>query len=187
MHNHCDKKAFSLPILLIAAISFSALVCSTTGGLRTYKHVSSKTGESVKLDYGSDNIDTEKAYEVYFRLEKPVDCIKLNIVSKYIPDRFSGKKEHILTFFVLDQLIDISMFGDPEKKFEISEIGRNFDSAWNRKRNLVVCTGPGYPLLKFDIKTVYRLRFTTFRKVNFEFRIDIHADSRIFFIEKPSF
>ncbi len=179
------KKVPFLLTLLVVLISLHTAGCGSTGGVRVYKHLSRLSGESVKLEYAADDIDTEKAYEVYFRLEKPVDCIKLNIVSKYIPDRFSGKKEHILTFFVLDRLIDLSRFGSHREKYEASEMGRNFDSAWNRRRDLVICTGPEYPLLKLDEKRVYRLRFTTFRKVNFEYRIDIHADARVIFIEKP--
>jgi hypothetical protein len=184
-----DKKKW-VPCLLtslIAVISVYTAGCGSAGGLRVYKHLSSISGESVNLKYASNDIDTGKAYEIYFRLKKPVDCIKLNIISKYIPDRFSGKKEHLLTFFVLDQLIDLSRFSSPQKKYEVSEIGRNYDSAWGRRRELIICSGPEYPLLKLDDKTVYRLRFTTFRKVNFEYRIDIHADSKIIFIEKPEF
>jgi hypothetical protein len=179
------KKVPFLLLIIAGALQISG--CGSAKGLRVYTHRNNISGESVNLEYASDNIDTEKAYEIYFRLKKPVDCIKLNIIAKYIPDRFSGKKEHILTFFVLDQLIDISRFNDPRKKYETSEIGRNFDSAWNRRRDLEICTGTGYPLLKLDDKTIYRLRFTTFRKVVFLYRIDIHADTKVIFIKKPEF
>jgi hypothetical protein len=184
---HFIKKVPFLLLFFAGAVSLQVTGCGSTGGLRVYKHVNSMSGESVRLINSPDDIDTEKAYEIYFRLQKPVDCIKLNITAKYIPDRFSGKKEHILAFFVLDQLIDLSRFSGPQKKYEISEIGRNFDSAWNRRRDLIICSGPGYPLLKLDEKTIYRLRFTTFRKVNFEYRIDLHADEKVIFIKKPEF
>jgi hypothetical protein len=181
------KNIYFLLVFLPGAVSLQVSGCGSAKGLRVYEHVNSMSGESIRLQKASDDIDTEKTYEIYFRLQKPVDCIKLNITAKYIPDRFSGKKEHILTFFVLDQLIDIRRFRGPQKKYESSEIGRNFDSNWNRMRDLVICTKPEHPLLKLDEKRVYRLRFTTFRKMNFEYRIDLHADSKIIFIEKPKF
>ena len=90
-------------------------------------------------------------------------------------------------FFLVEKAIDISRFMNANgKKFVLSEIGRNFDYNWKRKKEIIICSSRVDPIKKFD-KAIYRIRFTTFREEDFHFMIKIHSKDKINFLEKYTF
>ncbi len=177
------KSTSTLTYILI--ISLILINCSTTGKKKKiYLYENSKSGNKFNTEKSDRPIDRGAAFEIYFTLEKPVDCIKIGISSDYISDTFTHEKKYIKTYFIVEQLIDLSKFPGAKSRFTFTEIGKNFNDTWSRKREITICIDPQNPLLKLDNNTIYRIRFTVFRYKNFNYKISIYADCRIKYLKK---
>jgi len=170
--------------MFTALAIFTAQACSSGKGIRVYDNKSSLSRPSESLPISKEMIENEITYELYFTLEKNADCIKIDILSSATVNEFSGKKESLKTFFIAEQIIDVSKFSNEKTKYIYSEMGRNFDQGWERKKDITICTDKNDPISALKSSTPYRLRFSNFQKLRCDFEVNVQADCRVFYHEK---
>ncbi|MCP4136570.1 MAG: hypothetical protein GY754_36710 [bacterium] len=179
------KKVHSIMAnICVYSFLFFLLSCSS-GTLRQSQFDTRNThkGTSSKSTLSKDTIDNEKTYEVYFRIKKAVDCIKINIHSSTLPNKLTKKTKVLKSYFVIDKAIDISHFnrasGSEKKVYAFTKITANFDDKWSRKRDIVICSSPEDLLKKLDSSSLFRLRFSVLLRQNFNYTINIRADGPV--------
>jgi hypothetical protein len=129
-----------------------------------------------------DKIDKWKTFELFFTLDNPEDCIKINIISE-IFDEISNKKIFLKTYFTVEKAVDVSKFSK-ENAVLYSEMGRNFDYNWTAKQDLEICSSDSDPIKKLNKSGKYRIRFTIFKDINFKYNININSKNKIHINEK---
>lgn len=178
----------------IVLIIISPIRCKTIKKEMQFAHKVSYSGITKPSIESSNKIDKEITYEIYFTIEKDEKCLKLTIQSIAEYEGIVKDEKIVKTYFIVEKAIDISRFVSEESqkspkvkedipKIAYSEIGKNFDLRWNRKRDLLICTSGEDPIKKLN-KSSYRIRFTTFMKDNFSFTITAYSNQKITFIEK---
>jgi hypothetical protein len=156
--------------------------CKTTQEYN-YKFNFVEKGESKELLTSKEKIDGTNAYETYFTLEKPVNCIKISISATAFADDFGKKQVVLKTYFTVEKVVNIKNFKFGKEKYTFSEMGKNFDQQWDRSRDITVCSSEDDPIKKFDAKSVYRIRFTPFTGDKFSYQIKISSDVKALFLK----
>lgn len=180
-------------LYVIVLIIISPIGCKTIKKEMQFAHKVSYSGITNPSIESSNKIDKEKTYEIYFTIEKDEKCLKLTIQSIAEYEGILKDEKIVKTYFIVEKAIDISRFAREESrksptkkdipKIAYSEIGKNFDHRWNRKRDLLICTSIDDPIKKLNTSK-YRIRFTTFMKDNFSFTITAYSNQKITFMEK---
>jgi hypothetical protein len=183
-------------ISIILLIILSPISCKTIKKEITFANKRSYSGVTESSIESKNMIDNEKAYEIYFKIEEDENCIKVSMKSKVQYESIVKDEKSVKTYFIVEKAIDISKFIKEEpqessktvkrdiQRTAFSEIGRNFDYRWNRKRSILICTSKEDPIKKLDKSSLYRIRFTIFMKYNFSFTITVNSDQKIIFIKK---
>ncbi len=154
-----------------------------TGQEYAYKFNFNEKGESKDIIVSKEKIDGTNAYETYFKLEKPVKCLKVSISATAFADSFGKKQVVLKTYFTLEKALNITNFKAGKDKYTFSEIGKNYDQQWDRSRDITVCSSDDDPIKKLDSKSVYRIRFTPFTGENFSYQIRISSDEKAVFLK----
>ncbi len=172
----------------ISYIIFFLLLFSCSGGtgIREFKNKNNFERSADSIRVSQEKIEKEVTYEIYFTLEKSTDCIRVELSSSHVDNPFTGKKEPVKAFFIVEQIIDVSRFTGQKENYVYSEMGRNFDTSWNSTRELTLCSSKYDPILRFREKTFYRLRFSIFKSFKSDYSISVHADCKVFYHDKPS-
>lgn len=129
----------------------------------------------------SEKIDGSRTFEVNFTLEKPADCMTIDIESVYLQKSFPVQRISKKTFFIVEKKLNLPQLKIKEDK-SYTPIGRNFNNDWEIYSPVKICTGKNDPLSKLDVSE-YRIRFTTFEKTDFYYVITVTCESKIIFIE----
>lgn len=164
---------------------FSLTACATSQKTSIYKNLKTIPGAATSRMTSNDAIDRGPTYEIFFKLKESTPCIEISISSRYLSDSIAPSYYALKTYFILDRIIDISAFNIKNQKYEYTPLGKNFNAIWEYKREITVCTIGTDPLQKIDSESLYRLRFSTFSKYNFEYTILIKSDTEIIEIQKP--
>lgn len=159
------------------------LFCRGTPGTMDFNNRSSLSGKANNKIKADKPIDTGKTYEVFFRLREREECIKI-VVSSFTIDDIQENEVGIKTFFIVEKAVDMSRFRNMEKKELYLEIGRNYDTAWERERDVLICSSGSDPIRQLG-KGLYRIRFTTFYEEGFDYEVDIFSENRVEIKEKP--
>jgi hypothetical protein len=175
--------SFAMALRSLAAAA--ALHCFLVGCASTAVHVYEKRS-TVSIARGKavltrDEIDGYATHELYFRLDKPVDSIRIGITSVFVAD-IAGTKESRLTYFIVEKIIDVKKSGNTGVRRFYSEVGRNFDLEWNAKKEIIIASEEGSPFKALEGDSVYRIRYTTFSPEDFVYTITIDADCGITFM-----
>ncbi|MDY6934091.1 MAG: hypothetical protein SVZ03_07700 [Spirochaetota bacterium] len=150
-----------------------------------YKNENIYTGVTSKELESKEKIDNGRTFEVFFSIETEEKCLKF-ILSSSIIDTIFKKQRFIGIFYIVEKAVDISQFkASQSKQFIFSEVGKNFDYNWNTKDEITICTSMNDPIQKLD-KSIYRIRFTVFQKEDYNFRIKILSENKIFFLNNFS-
>lgn len=176
-------KPLCLSILIALAI-LTIPHCTADRKTKVYAHPNKLDRQSETLSLSAERIENEETYEIYFTLEKESECIKIDIISSAVFNEFTGKRESLRTFFIVEQLMDLARFGDQKMKNFFSEIGRNFDLNWERKRDIALCTDKNDPLEILKSGRVYRIRFSNFQKQRSDFEVRVQADCRVLYHDR---
>lgn len=166
-------------ILILPVCMMAYLSCSSQKKDYVYKFQSSKKITAPELKESKHKIDAGKTYEIFFTIEKDVQCLRAAVTSATLQDRFTHKSKPIKTFFIIERMIDISGYSGSKEGFEYTEIDRNFDSSWDRKQNITICSSDTDPLKKINSTSVYRIRFCNYLSDESNFNIRINADTKI--------
>lgn len=170
---------------IILIILFFLIQC-TSSEKPAYNNKNSYNNTTQKAFESDDKIDRWKTYEIFFKLSKDEECININLSSQ-IFDEAINKNINFKTYFIVEKAVDISKFIS-DKKIVYSEIGNNFDNSWNTKQEIEIRSSEMDPIKKLKNSSTYRIRFTTFRDLNFNFSILIFSKNSITLTEKkPDF
>jgi hypothetical protein len=166
-------KYFFIPLLLLLCfVNCSESVKDTSDIAQTY-------GNSTdKIKYSSDKIDGSPTYEVHFTLEKPADCISIDIESVFLQKTFPLQKIPKKTYFILEKKIRLPNRKTTDKSY--TPLGRNFNNDWEIFSPVKICTNKNDPLSAIDASE-YRIRFTVFEKSQLYFFVTMQCDSKIIF------
>ena len=135
---------------------------------------------------GNTKISTEKiegspTYEITFTLEKPADCMTIDMESVYLQKTFPVQKVPKNTFFIIEKKLKL-----PGVKFKndknYTPMGRNFNNDWEIYSPVKICSGKNDPLSKLDVSE-YRIRFTVIEKTEFYYIVTISSETKIIFSE----
>ncbi len=130
-----------------------------------------------------DKIDKYKTYEFFFELTGFERCFKIEIKSKEKPNKFTGKIDHKKIFFLIEKIIETK---DSKGliKINYSIIGKNYDSDWNKQKFVNPCLIEGDPIRKFEKKSRFRIRLTSFNKKSLAFNVIISTMNKIVVLQQ---
>jgi len=83
----------------------------------------------------------------------------------------------------VEKIVDMSKYKYREMRYLYAEIGKNFDSDWNREKDLVIVSNKTVPFKALDEKSIYRIRYTTFSTEDADYIITIGANCEVTFID----
>ncbi len=126
-------------------------------------------------------IDNYPTYQIYFTLEKPTDCLTIEIESVYLQKSFPVQKIPARTFFIVEKKLKLPAFSGKDD-MHFTQLGRNFNHDWEVYSPVKICSSANDPLSKLD-QSDYRIRFTTFDKSVSWYVITITCKSKVIFNE----
>ena len=175
------KKYSLLLLLLLLSLSCAEPVKEAFNQNQSYGNTTRNTRIS------DEKIDGSPTYEVIFTLEKPVDCMTINIESAYLQKTFPPpppppppvQKIPKTTFFIVEKKLNMPQF---KINAAYTPIGRNFNSDWELYSPVKVCGNSTDPLSIINVSE-YRIRFSAFEKAELYYIVTITCESKIIFIE----
>ncbi|MBN2077933.1 MAG: hypothetical protein JW838_03150 [Spirochaetes bacterium] len=153
--------------------------CAGVSKKPSYRHHSVRSipvGTTVR----GEDIDGYAAHVVYFRLEKPVAAMTVGISAEYVAD-ITGKKKYKKAYFIVEKIINLPAAGANKARRIYMEIGKNFDTDWNREKEITIKSLKTEPFRTLDADSLYRIRYTAFSRDPFDYAITIDADSPVTF------
>ncbi len=130
-----------------------------------------------------EKIDDYEAYQIYFKLGKAVDSVRISISSEFIAD-ILGTKKALETYFIVEKTIPAEGYKNIKAPYFYAEIGKNFDvSDWTREKELTIISEKGSPFKSLESGPAYRIRFTSFSTESLDFKIKIEADCDVTFMD----
>ena len=169
------KKYTILIILLVTTIFLS---CSSSQQKDEFKLSFSKVLSNKKIKKSRIKMDNHPTYEVYFTLEKDTNCIGVEINTNFKRDEFTNKMVKIRTFFVVEKKMGLDKFAQRQKEV-YTTLGKNYTDTWRRKQRIVICTNKLDPLKQLTGKSIYRIRFTTFKEASYGFTVAIQLKANV--------
>jgi len=165
-------------LLITLLLIFSILQCSKSvkdmqGETYTYGNTTDKTKIS------TDRIDGSSTYEVYFTLEKPADCMTIEIETVFLQKTFPLQRIPKKTYFIIEKKLLLPQLKS-SKDSSYTPLGKNFNNDWELFTPVKVCTNKNDPLSVIDVSE-YRIRFTAFDKRQLYYIITISCESKVIF------
>lgn len=161
---------------------FILLLLNCTEAVKDNPNQNQTQGNSTEnTNLSSEKIDGSRTFEVDFTLEKPADCMTIDIESVYLQKSFPVQRITKKTFFIVEKKLNLPQLKIKADK-SYTPIGRNFNNDWELYSPVKICTGKNDPISKLDVSE-YRIRFTIFEKTDFYYVITVTCESKIIFIE----
>ncbi|MCL2154688.1 MAG: hypothetical protein FWH53_03385 [Leptospirales bacterium] len=132
--------------------------------------------ENTKLS--EEKIDNKETYEVSFNVEKPVECIVIEMEGAYINRVFPNENIPKRVYFIVEKKLQLQQFKSNAKKY--MTIGKNFSNDWEITSPVSICVSSNDAFLLLD-SSEYRVRFTIFEKIPFYYVLKIRCESKIIF------
>lgn len=174
-----------LHIILIAAL-FPVLTLCTGNTLTSEKN---DTGHEYINSTGNLKLSKEKledapAYEVYFILDKTVECMGISLETMNVPQKFKDESTPEKSFFVVEKLIDLNSVKGKIRK-EYIQLGKNYNSRWEVHNPLKICGNTADPVSRLG-GSVFRVRFTTFDAKPVYFTVTLYTPVNVSFSPDPA-
>ena len=132
--------------------------------------------ESTKLS--EEKIDNKPTYEISFNIEKPVECVIIEMEGAYLHKTFPNENTPKRVYFIVEKKLQLSQLKNNDKKY--ITVGRNFNNNWEIYSPAKICVNKNDTFLLLDASE-YRIRFTVFEKIPFYYILKIKCESKIFF------
>ncbi len=169
------KKIIFLFLIILIFSRCGEQVKDTPGDVHSF----SSTTENTKPS--TEKIDDSETFEIIFTLEKPADCISVEIESVSLQKTFPVQKTPRKTFFIVEKKLSLpGLKLKPDRQF--IAIGRNFNNNWETFSPAKICSNINDPISRLDLSE-YRIRFTIFEKTEFYYIITISSQSKVIFRE----
>jgi hypothetical protein len=169
------KKASILILLILLFPGCTGTVKDTLDQNQIYSNSTESTKPSV------EKIDGTSTYEISFNLEKPADCMSIELEAVYLNKSFPIQRVPKNSFFIVEKRLKLAQFNLKTDKF-FTQIGRNFNNDWEIYSPVKICTNNADPLSMIDASE-YRIRFSTFEKRPFYYVVKIACESKVIFNE----
>lgn len=167
------KKTIIPVLIIILTLRCAGSVKDMSGEIQNYGNTTDNTKKS------AEKIDGSPTYEVYFTLEKPVNCMTVDIETVFLQKSFPLQKIPKKTYFIIEKKLKLpNLKSSSEKNY--TPLGRNFNSDWEIFSPVKVCTNKNDPLSVVDASE-YRIRFTAFEKQQLYYIITIACEAKIIF------
>ena len=157
--------------------------CKSTENIM-YMTKNSITRSVIKEIESEDKIDHAKTFQINLVLKNSEDCIIINMSSQ-IFDEIIDKNVYLKIYFNVEKYLDIGKFPGLNNTIQYSEIGRNYDFSWNTKEQIEICSSEN-PIFSLNKGDNIRIRFTTFDKRYFQYKITVFSDNGVNFLKIES-
>lgn len=158
----------SFVILSGLLISLPFISCSTIQTAQQKTQLYSTTSDTLTLPKSKERIDKTPTYELFFELLDNTRCLDISVIAQ---DR-NGKRFRCA--FILEALVDTSLYPVKPLKPIYTEFARNFDINWRFQSNIFICSDENDPLKRLT-KGNYRLKISAFSNNYYTFTIDIKS------------
>ncbi|HOO71759.1 MAG TPA: hypothetical protein PK926_08345 [Spirochaetota bacterium] len=181
-----------MPYMIIKTLLFPAIIalCSfqacTTMQKNGAADEQTMNGMISSQQISNERIDREETYEMYFKPEKPVSCLKISFSARYLDQGISPKYRSMKIYFIVERMVDIAKYGKNLGRYNYYELARNYDKNWEYSREVTICSQENDPLEKIEPNALYRIRFTSFSTVKFEYSVTFKSGVKIMASEKIS-
>jgi hypothetical protein len=169
------KKTLLSLILLLFLISCKEAVKDSSSQNQTFGNSTEYTRLS------EDRIDGSRTFELIFTLDKPADCMTIDIESVFVQKSFPIERVPKKTFFIIEKKLNLPQFNLKKNNLYIS-MGRNFNNDWDLYSPVKICGSKSDPISNLDLSQ-FRIRFSTFEKTDFYYVITITCESKVMFVE----
>ena len=175
----------SAALMIICALpALFASGCTPNLREKSYRNTAVLTVPLEKAVRTNDRIDRYTTFAAYFRLAKDVQSVKVGVTAEYVADIMGTKKKRT-SYFIVEKVTDMSRFKNRNLTHLHTELGRNFNSDWNRDTEITLVSIKSEPFRNLDSGSLYRVRNTTFAEENFTFTVTVMADCAVTFVEEP--
>ena len=174
-----------LQIIILSALVTGLNACSVKEVITedVQKNVHEYINSTSNIKKSGDKLADGPAYEVYFTLDKTVECISVSLetvsTGKKLGDQGIPKK----SFFVVEKIMEITDGTGMKQKVYI-QIGKNYNSRWEVHNPVKICGNPADPVSQLG-GSVFRVRFTTFDTKPVFFTITVYTHEKVNFGTDP--
>jgi len=169
-------KKYSLLIFL----TFLSMECFTPVK-DTFNQIQTFGDTTKNTKISDEKIDGSPTYEVSFTLEKPADCMTIEIDSAYLQKTFPVQKIPKNTFFIIEKKLKLANY-KLKSDNTFTPIGRNFNNDWELYSPVKICSNVNDPLSTINVSD-YRIRFSAFEQAELYYIITITCESKVIFFE----
>ncbi|HPS59360.1 MAG TPA: hypothetical protein PK514_14750 [Spirochaetota bacterium] len=175
-----------LPRIIILSTLIPALYSCTESVITEVKNenVHEYINSTGNLKQSGDRLEEAPAYEVYFTLDRTIECISVSLETANVPERFTDESIPQKSFFVIEKLMDIRNGADKTQKAYI-QIGKNYNSRWEVHNPLKICGNTGDQVSRLG-GSVFRIRFTTFDTRPVYFTVTVYTEAGVNFGTDPA-
>lgn len=176
------KTNLYIKFILTIILPLFLFQCKSAGiSPASYKYKMIYNGASAKSIQSIEKIEKEKTYIINFTIEKPEECIEAKITAK--KGDYNAGRENI--FFIIEKALDLRKFKNIDNIEFFSELDRNYNSNWELKSEIEICSSGTDPIKKLD-PGKYRIRFSSLDNIDFDFEVSIQTDSAPVLFDKKT-
>lgn len=163
-------------VLCIAIITVAFPFISNCSGGKSvvYKWNNALSFQSENMPISAEKIDKFETRILYFTISSKEVCVVLGIEGSVISGTILGGTKSVPVYCVIERNVGSDL------KPEFTEIARNFNSDWESRQNLQICSQDDLPLLRLE-HGLYRIRSTVFLKEAYSLKISLQAQNPVLF------
>ncbi len=179
-------KVKSLLLVTAAAALITAQNSCAEKALNTVKNENSHEyiNSSEKIKQSKDKLEEAPAYEVYFTLDRTVECISVSLETASLPVKFTEESNPIKSFFIVEKIMEIKS-GSNKGRTAYIQTGRNYNSRWEVHNPVKICGNTTDPVSRLG-GSVFRIRFTTFDTKPVYFTVTVYTETGVKFSPDPA-
>jgi len=176
----------SLSHIIIFTVLLPALFscAGTASNVKKDENIHEYTNSTKNLKQSPDSLEEAHAYEVYFTLEKTVECISVSLETFNVPEKKTDESIPKNSIFVVEKILDIKS-GTGENRKTYIQAGKNYNSRWEVHNPVKICSSIDDPVSRLG-GAVFRVRFTTFDSKPVYFTVAVYSQVNVDFSTNPS-
>lgn len=171
---------------MLAAVFCSAITMCSGTSVNAGKDDTGREyiNSTENLKQSKEKLENAPAYEVYFTLDKTVECISVSLETVSVPRKFTEESDPVKSYFVIEKQIDLKSGTNKILKTYI-QTGKNYNSKWEVHNPLKICGNTADPVSRLG-GSVFRIRFTTFDTKPVYFTVTVYTETGVKFSPDPA-
>lgn len=172
-------------IILVSSL-FPALISCAGDTVKADKNenIHEYINSTKNLELSRDKLEESQAYEIYFTLDRTVECMSIALETVTVPVDVARDSVPVKSFFIVEKVMNVITASDKTQKAFI-QLGRNYNSQWEVHNPLKICGNINDPVSRLD-KSLFRVRFTTFDTNPVYLTITVFTDANVYFGTDPA-